>query len=167
MNIHKQVEKRGSTLFLRLAVIAMAAGGFIIGMFFVPGAAKEWVYYFPEIAWARYLLMVGLYTSAIPFYIALYQAMKLLGYIDHNTAFSLASVHALKRIQYCGIVMGIIWMSGMPFIYYFAERDDAPGAILFGMAFAAVPFAVSVFAALLKKLLQNAIDMKAENELTV
>jgi hypothetical protein len=167
MNIHKQVEKRGSTLFLRVAIIVMALVALLIGMFFVPGLAREWAYYFPEMTWTRYLLMAGLYASGIPLYMALYQAMKLLGYIDRNTAFSLASVRALKRIQYCGIVMGIIWMSGMPFIYYFAERDDAPGLILFGAAFAAVPFAVAVFAALLKKLLQNAIDMKAENELTV
>ena len=41
-----------------------------------------------------------MYVAAIPFFVALYQAFKLLSYIDKNQAFSELSVKALKKIKY-------------------------------------------------------------------
>ena len=58
-------------------------------------------------------------------------------------------------------------MVGMPLIYYAAEVDDAPGLILIGMVIIFASFVVAVFAAVLQKLLKNAIDIKSENDLTV
>jgi hypothetical protein len=51
--------------------------------------------------------------------------------------------------------------------YIIAEREDAPGIILIGLALTFAPLIISVFAAVLQKLLENAIDMKEENDLTV
>src|SRR3989339_2074761 len=45
------------------------------------------------------------YLVSIPFFVALYQAFKLLGYIRQNKVFSLNSVKALKNIKYCAIVL--------------------------------------------------------------
>ena len=55
----------------------------------------------------------------------------------------------------------------LPFFYWFAERDDAPGFLLIGLVFVFASFVVAVFAELLQKLLRRAIDMKQENDLTV
>ena len=55
----------------------------------------------------------------------------------------------------------------MPYIYYVAERDDAPGGILIGLILIAAPTIVTVFAATLEELLKNAIEIKSENDLTV
>ncbi len=55
----------------------------------------------------------------------------------------------------------------MPLFYIVAEIDDAPGVILVGMIFVFAPLTVTVFAAILKKLLKNAIDLKNDNELTI
>ena len=55
----------------------------------------------------------------------------------------------------------------LPLFYLFAEIDDAPGVIFIGLV---VPFAsmvIAVFAAVLQRLLQEAIDIKSENDLTV
>jgi hypothetical protein len=56
---------------------------------------------------------------------------------------------------------------GMPYIFIVAERDDAPGVVLLGLIFTFAPMAVAVFSAILQQLLQNAINLKSENELTV
>lgn len=48
-----------------------------------------------------------------------------------------------------------------------ADADDAPGVVLIGMAITFAPIAIVVFAAVLQKLLKNAIDIKSENDLTV
>jgi len=46
------------------------------------------------------------YIASIPFFAALYQAFKVLGYAGRNEVFSQAAVKALRTIKYCAI--GII-----------------------------------------------------------
>jgi hypothetical protein len=47
----------------------------------------------------NFIIFTLLYGGALPFYIALYQAFKLLSYIDKNIAFSELSVRTLMRIN--------------------------------------------------------------------
>ena len=115
----------------------------------------------------KYLVLIDLYASAIPFYFALYQAFKLLSYIDKNKAFSELSVKALKKIKYCAITISILYVLGMPLFYLIAEKDDAPGVIVIGLVIIFASMVIAVFAAVLQKLLQEAIDIKSENDLTV
>jgi hypothetical protein len=103
----------------------------------------------------------------VPFFIALFESLRLLGFIEQNTAFSDASVAALRKIKYCAAAFSALYMIGMPYVAYIAEQDDAPGVILIGLVLTAAPIVVAVFAALLEQLLQNAIDIKSENDLTV
>lgn len=108
-----------------------------------------------------------LYATAIPFFFALYQTFRLLSYIDRNKAFSELSVTALKNIRNCAITISILYVVGMPLFFLLAEIDDAPGVILIGMVIIFASMVDAVFAAVLQKLLQNAIDIKSENDLTV
>ena len=55
----------------------------------------------------------------------------------------------------------------LPFIYIVAEIDDAPGIILMGMVPIFTALVVGVFSAILQKLLNEAIKIKSENDLTV
>lgn len=151
----------GSTLFLRLAVLGFA--GIIAGLcvFALPvGIAAD------DTGLYRWIL-VGLYISAIPFFYAIYQTMKLLGYIDANKAFSTATVHALGRIKVCGGLIGTLFLLGMPYVYYVANQDDAPGVVALGLVLVGASLAIGVFAAVLQRLLESAIAIKSENDLTV
>ncbi len=127
------------------------------------GAALEW----PVIAPLQEAILFGLYLTAVPFLFALYYAFQLLNYIDRGTAFSELSVKALKYIKYCALAMSGLYMIGMPVIFLIAEADDAPGAIFIGFAAACSPVIIAVFAAVLQKLLHNAIGLQSENELTI
>jgi hypothetical protein len=152
---------RGSTLFLKLVVITI--GLIVLGLciFALPVGITT------DRTGAYRPILIGMYIPALPFFFALYQALKLLSYIDKNTAFSEGSVRAIKYIKYCAAVISAMFALGMPYIYYVAEQDDAPGVILIGLVLTGAPLVVAVFAAVLQKLLQNAIDIKTENELTV
>jgi hypothetical protein len=55
----------------------------------------------------------------------------------------------------------------MPYIFYVADRDDAPGVSVIGFIIIFASFVIAVFAAVLERLLQNAIEIKSENDLTV
>ncbi|MFA5134029.1 MAG: DUF2975 domain-containing protein [Patescibacteria group bacterium] len=159
--------KQVSTNFLRFVIFIIGIGVLALCIFALPtmwkGGSKE----FPTADHAVFLIMIGMYTAVIPFFIALWQALKLLSYIDQNKAFSDLSVKALKNIKYCAGVISILYIGGVPLLFPIAEADDAPGLMLIGMAIACAPIVVAAFAAILEKLLQNAIDIKSENDLTV
>ncbi|AUZ38962.1 DUF2975 domain-containing protein [Bacillus sp. MBGLi79] len=121
----------------------------------------------PNIVYIKYLVFIYLYVTAIPFYFALYQAFKLLSYIDKNKAFSGLSVRALKNIKYCAVTISIFYAAGMPVFYLIADIDDAPGIIVIGLVIIFASMVIAVFAAVLQKLLKEAIDIKSENDLTV
>lgn len=135
--------------------------------FLVPKISNYSAELFPNIAYIKYLVFIYLYVTAIPFYFALYQAFKLLSYIDKNKAFSGLSVRALKNIKYCAVTISIFYAAGMPVFYLIAEIDDAPGIIVIGLVIIFASMVIAVFAAVLQKLLKEAIDIKSENDLTV
>ena len=112
-------------------------------------------------------ILLSLYVPAIPFFIALYQTLRLLDYIDLGNAFSDSSVRALRHIKHCAVIISALFTAGMPYIYYAADVDDAPGVIVLGLVIIFASIVIAVFAAVLQKLLQNAISIKSENDLTV
>lgn len=159
--------KQGTTLFLKIAVILIGLPILALCIFLVPEIANFAAGLYPDVALMKYYVYLDLYASAIPFYIALYQAFKLLSYIDKNKAFSALSVKALRNIKRCAIAISVIYVLGMPLFYLIAEVDDAPGFIVIGMVIIFASVVIAVFAAVLQKLLQEAIEIKSENDLTV
>jgi hypothetical protein len=159
--------KRGTTLFLKIAVILIGIPVLALCIFLVPEIAKFAAELYPDMTYIKYLVLIDLYASAIPFYFALYQAFKLLSYIDKNKAFSELSVRALTKIKYCAITISILYVPGLPFFYIAAKLEDAPGIMLIGLGIIFASTIIAVFAALLQRLLQEAIDIKSENDLTV
>ncbi|WP_285767104.1 DUF2975 domain-containing protein [Peribacillus sp. SI8-4] len=158
---------RVSTFFLKIAVILIGLPVLALCIFLVPEIAKFAVELFPNIPYLNVLVFIYMYVTAIPFYVALFQAFKLLSYIDRNKAFSELSVRALKNIKYCALTISILYVLGLPFFYFMAELDDAPGIIVIGLIIIFASTVIAVFAAVLQRLLKNAIDIKSENDLTV
>ncbi|NMH73947.1 DUF2975 domain-containing protein [Bacillus sp. RO2] len=157
--------KHGSTLFLKIAVFLIGTPVFILSIIGLVSLVKDPAN--PEYAYIIYPIVTGMFLTTIPFYFALYQALKLLGYIDNNEAFSQFSVEALKKIKFCAITISCVYVVIMPFIFLLADKDDAPGAIIMGAVPIFASIVIAVFAAVLQRLLQVAIDIKSENDLTV
>jgi len=153
--------KHGSTLFLRLIVLVIGLAVFALCVLALPTGIEsdETGYYRP--------ILIGMYVTVIPFYIAMFQTLKLLNYVDKNTAFSQASVKALKYIKYCAASISILYAASLPYFYFAAQQDDAPGVVVIGMILTFAPLVIAVFAAVLQILLRNAIAIKSENDLTV
>lgn len=153
--------KKVSTLFLRLTVWLMGLVVLVVCFFALRDALD-----FSDVD--MFSLLFGVMViAAIPFYIALYQTQKLLNYIDANSAFSELSVKALGNIRNCAVAISIIYVLALPFIFYIAEMDDAPGLAAIGLVVVFASAVIAVFASVLQKLLRNAIDIKKENDLMV
>lgn len=158
--------KRGSTLFLKLVLIAI---GVIVacGMIYFPtteGRAANLdlvsIYNDPFI--------IYIYIGSTPFFIGLYQAFKLLNLIDANKAFSQAAINTLKNMKYASISLIGFILSALIFIRFNAPPEEDPaGPTMLGILVSLAIATVATTAAVFQKLLQNAVDIKSENDLTV
>jgi hypothetical protein len=155
--------KRSSTVFLQIVVtlIGMGAFAFMLWEPHVEGRnahATLFEIYFkdPFLAYA--------YVASIPFFVALYQAFKVLGYAGQNQIFSQAAVKAVRTIKLCAIaIIGFVAVSAvfMPF------GDPEPPGVVMRVLVIFGSIVVATAAAMCERILQNAVDLKSENELTV
>lgn len=154
-----------STLLLKVAVALLGLPVLVVGVIGIP-----WLLNNPASSnydQILYPIIVGLYLSIIPFFLALYQGFKLLTYISISQSFSKQSVESLKKVKYCAFVISGLYIMIMPFLYWLAEVDDAPGIIIMGAVPIFASLVIAVFSAVLQRLLQEAIEIKIENQLTI
>ena len=106
------------------------------------------------------------YIASIPFFLALYQAFKVLGYAGQNKIFSQPVVKALRTIKYCAIaIIGFVAV-GEIFIML-GNSDDRAGGVFMGILITFGSVVIATAAAMFEQILQNAVDIKSENDLTV
>lgn len=106
------------------------------------------------------------YIGSIPFFLALYQAFKVLGYAGQNKVFSQAAVKALRTIKFCAIaIIGFVAV-GEIFILL-GDSDDRAGGVFMGILITFGSIVIATAAAMFEQILQNAVDIKSENDLTV
>jgi Protein of unknown function (DUF2975) len=156
---------RGSIFFLR-AVILLVGVGVLASMLWEPqlegrnaNADLATIYFRdPFLAYA--------YVGALPFFFGLYQAFKLLGYVGQGQAFSPAAVKALRYIKYCALaVIGFI-VGGEAYIIL-GVSDDRAGGVAMGLFLSFALVVTAAAAAVLERVLQSAVDLKSEHNLTV
>ena len=157
--------KRSSTLFLQLVIVLIGIGALAL-MLWEPhiegrnAHATTFQIYFndPFLAYA--------YIASIPFFVALYQAFKVLGYAGQDKVFSQAAVKSLRIIKFCAIaIIGFVAV-GEIFIM-FSKSDDRAGGVFMGILITFGSIVIATAAAMFERVLQNAVDLKSENDLTV
>lgn len=163
----KRIMNQSSTVFLKFVLVLIAAIvlAFLLWFPTVEGRnvnADLFTIYFKD------PFLAYVYLSSVPFFGALYQAFKLLGYIEKNKAFTQISVNALRNINYCATAIVCFVGALMPYMFFFTPRDeDNPGVVLIGFVIIFAAFVIATAAAVFQRLLQNAVDIKSENDLTV
>jgi hypothetical protein len=159
--------KRTSTIFLQIVIVLIGIGALAL-MLWEPhiegrnAHATHFEIYFkdPFLAYA--------YIASIPFFVALYQAFKLLGYAGQNKVFSPAAVKALRTIKYCAIaIIGFVAVSVVFMPFSDPEDDDGPQGVVMRILITFGSIVVATAAAMFERILQNAVDIKSENDLTV
>lgn len=157
---HEKMYQYGSTLILKVAVIAL--GLVVLSLCFgllLLATDGEQNYRNP--------LWIGLIVSAVPFFVALFQSLKLIGHIDKGTIFSPAAVNHLKNIKYCALIISGMFLIGSPVIMQIAQRDDAPGLFAIALVLMGASFVIATAASVFQHLLASAVAIKSENDLTV
>jgi hypothetical protein len=156
--------KRGSTLFLQVVIVLIGIGAlaFMVWEPHVEGVNSH------ATLFEKYfnLFVAYVYIASIPFFVALYQAIKVLGYVRQNKTFSQTTVKALRTIKYCALaIIGFVAVSAVFMIG--GDRDDRPGGTFMRILVTFPSIVVATAAAMFERILQNAVDIKSENDLTV
>ena len=161
----KSPKIKGPTIFLQVVIVLIGVGALAL-MLWEPhlegrnAHATLFEIYFkdPFLAYA--------YLASTPFFVALYHAFKVLGYVRQDKTFSQASVKALRTIKYCALaIIGFVAV-GELFIML-GNSDDRAGGIFMGILITFGSVVIATAAAMFERILQNAVDIKSENDLTV
>src|SRR5437762_5043485 len=157
--------KRGSILFLKAVLVLIGIGGLTLMLWepHVEGRnahATLFEIYFndPFLAYA--------YIASIPFFVALYQAFKVLGHAGQDKVFSPAAVKALRTIKHCAMaIIGFVAVGEI--VIMLGDSDDRAGGVFMGILITFASTVIATAMAVLERVLQNAVDIKSENDLTV
>ena len=158
LKLTSYVMKRISTAFLQTVIVLIGIVALIILIWFplTEGRATHLDLFS---TYADPFILYG-YGASMAFFVALYNAFRLLGYIGQNKVFSTNSVKNLKNIKHCAILLSILIVVAGLFIRLTHNTEDDPAgflAICIVTTFVAIVVATAV--AVFEKLLQNAIDM--------
>jgi hypothetical protein len=159
--------KRSSTIFLQVVIVLIGIGALAL-MLWEPhiegrnAHATLFEIYFkdPFLAYA--------YIASIPFFVALYQAFKVLGYVRQNKTFSQTTVKALRTIKYCAMaIIGFVAVSVIFMYPMLGDKDDRPAGVFMRILITFPSIVIATAAGMFERILQNAVDIKSENDLTV
>ncbi len=105
------------------------------------------------------------YSASIPFFVALYQAFKVLGYSGEHAAVSQASVKALRTIRFCAVAtIGLVAIGEL--FMLLGDSDDRAGGVFIGILIAFGSAVVAAAAGRFERILQKAVERGSENDST-
>lgn len=109
--------KKVSTNFMRIVLLFFGIISLVLCLFSIPWFYHGLSDFLPELFLLKYLFIFGMSFPIVPFLFALYQALKLLSYIDQNKAFSNHSISTLKNIKNSALSISILYAICLPTVY--------------------------------------------------
>lgn len=151
--------KLGSTFFLKVVAFLIGIALLAVCIFLLPEAARRDSIVRPG-DYSIYPLLICAYGVCITFSVALYQAYKLLSYIDRNNAFSELSLKSLKVIKKCAfiIIFFILLVIVYLRVYSMFTSDDAAGPIALGLMGIFTTAIIAAIVDVLQKPLKNTLE---------
>ncbi|MEQ1826609.1 MAG: DUF2975 domain-containing protein [Pirellula sp.] len=157
--------KRSSTVFLQLVVVLIGIGTLAIMLWF-PHIEGRNAHSTPFEVYFKDPFLAYAYIASISYFMALYQAFNVLGYAGKNQIFTQAAVNALRIIKICAVAM-IGFVAVGEIIILFSNSDDRAGGVAMGILLIFGSIVIATAAAMFEQILQNAVAIKSENDLTV
>ncbi len=156
-------------IMLRTGVYVIGAGLLAICFALIPELAREESVQNPEAV--TYPYMLGAYLLLLPVFFALYQVHKLAGYVEKGRAITADFVSSLRTIKLCAVAFSVLVIIGAALTIVFARAsdpsEDVTHIFALGFIFTFASSVIAAIAALFQQLIQKAVDLKSENELTV
>ena len=159
--------KRGPTIFLQIVIVLFGIG-LLAALLWEPQVEGRNVHATQFEIYFKDPFLAYIYLAFIPFFVGLYQVFKILGYARREEIFSQRSVQALRILKYCAITTALFIVGAEAYIFVFVRgTDDVAGGVMMGAFIIFVSAVIGTAAAVFERILQNAVDIKTENDLTV
>ena len=157
--------KQGSTTFLKVIIFLIGIAVLALCIYWLPEIAIREPKAHPE-NYSLYPLLGYVYGCCITFSIALYQAFKLLIYIERNNAFSELSLKSLKVIKKCGLITIFFLVLVIVTLKVIARvtGDDPAGPISLSLMGILATSIITAIVDVHQKLLKNILDTKTGND---
>src|SRR3989344_3891689 len=106
------------------------------------------------------LFLAYAYAASIPFFVAVYNAFKALGYVGQGKAFSQATVKAVRTIRRCALLL--VGLVALPEAYLMIVRpdDDIAGGVAIGLMVIFTSTVVAAGSDVLVGVLRSGVDVK-------
>jgi hypothetical protein len=159
--------KRGSTIFLQAVILLLGVGVFAF-LLWEPNLEGRNVNATLFEVYFKDPFLAYLYLAFVPFFVGLYQGFKILGCARRDEIFRQHSVRALRIIKYCALTTATFILGAEAYLFIFIRgKDDIAGGAMMGLFVIVVSAITATAAAVFERILQNAVDIKSENDLIV
>ena len=159
--------KRASTIFFQVVIVLLGIG-VLAALLWEPQVEGRNVHATQFEIYFKDPFLAYIYLAFVPFFVGLYQAFKLLGYARRNEMFSPRAVRGLRTIKYCAMTTAIFILGALAYIFIFVRgTDDIAGGVAMGVFIIFVSAVITAAAAVFERIVQNAVDIKSGNDLTV
>src|SRR5438046_4167068 len=128
-NVKTPPLKRSSTAFLQ-AVVGLIGVGALALLLWEPHLEGRNAHATPFEIYFKDPFLAYAYVASIPFFAALYQAFKVLGYAQKNKVFSPAAVKAVRTIKFCALAIIGFVAGGEVFILLHTSHARAGGVFI-------------------------------------
>lgn len=157
--------KRMSISLFQIGVLFITLCIILLGIFWLPDTAAYFAEIAPEWAYLKWPLLLGIYVTLIPFFIAIIEGLRLSRRVALNDAFSSKSVLHLKHIKCSAFVISGLYLAGT--IVLSRMVDISPGIGLLAIIIMLASLMLGLISGILEELLRKALEIKEENDLTV
>ena len=151
--------KKSATTFLQLIIILTGISALVLLLWEPHTEGVNAHATFFEVYLDPFIALV--YTGSIPFFAALYQAFKVLGYARQDKVFSPKAVKALHTIRNCAIAVVCFVGAEEIFIMLNHGNDDVAGGVFIGVLIAFGSLIVIASAIVFEWILQNGVDIQS------
>jgi hypothetical protein len=162
---NRKTMNRASAVFLQVVVVLTGIAALALLLWEpqtegVNAHATQFEIYFKD----PFLAVV--YVGSIAFFVAVYQAFRLLGYAGQNKVFSAEAVKALRTIKYCAITI-IGFVAAEEIFILFNNSDDRAGGVFMGVLITFGSIVIASAAGIFERILQNAVALKSGSDVAV
>ena len=112
------------------------------------------------------LLYCAVFGSVVLGFRVLFLLNRILNFIKGAEAFSAKTLKVVSQIKKLILLVSIVFVGILPF-YRVADRQDAPGVMVIGLAFVSIPFTAFIFTQIVEELFKSATELKSDSELTI
>ena len=151
--------------WLKFITFAVGIMGIIVFLFILPAIEKDIVAANPEYAYCFWPWLIFIWILVISCYIVLFKFWGICSQIELDNSFSIVNARALSSISKLAIFNCILCFLGNVVFYIF--NMSHPGIVIGFLFVIFAGIAIAIVAAALAHLVENASNLREENDLTI